>query len=251
MMNLIKMNVYRLFKTKAFYIIMAVMAFLVVFMSFMINGIDGGASADEITILDSMSFTNLFVGIMSAVFAVIFISADANTGYIKNIGGQVAFRSSLILAKAVALLISDVILVAEYFIVQWIADYVILGSAGLGEVDRFVMVVLFSILLHYALSLICMMLAILIKKSAIAMTLSVVLGFHMTETLLYESINMMVNDGGNGTFDIANYMLMGNLSRIVSNVDAAYYGQMLAVGICFAVAAIIITCFVFEKRDIV
>lgn len=251
MINLIKMTIYRLFKTKSLYIIMGVLAFLVVFMTFMVNGIGDVNSGDEITILDTMAFTHLFVGIVSSIFAVVFTSTDANTGYIKNIGGQAAVRSSLIIAKAAALFLSSAIFVAEFFIVQSIANLIIVGDVKVGDIGQFVGVVIFSILLHFALSLICMMLAILIKKSAIAMTLSVVLGFHMTESLLYEPINMMVNDGGSGTFDIANCMLMGNISNIVSNVSNSNFGQLVAVSVGYAVVAVIITCIVFEKRDIV
>lgn len=251
MINLTKMNVYKLFKSKVLYISMAFYAFLIFLITYLLNGVDDVSADTSMTFIDTLNLSQIFTGLVVAIFTVTFITSDMSSGYIKNIGGQFAYRSNIILSRAIALIVCTLVYTTEYFIIQVIADKIIIGNFTFGKTRHFVLAFLFTWLLHFALSMICMMISIVIKKSGVAMAVCIILALRMTESLLYESINMMVNDGASTKFDIHDYMLIGNISNMVQNIKDSCFGQMIAVGTIYAAAAILISCVVFEKRDIV
>lgn len=251
MINLTKMNVYKLFKSKVLYISMVVFAFLIFLITYLLNSVDDVASDSTMTFIDTLNLSQIFIGLFVAVFTVTFVTSDATSGYIKNIGGQFACRSNIVIARAIALIACTFVYTVEYFIIQIIADKIIIGSFAFGETSDIIFAFLFTWLLHFALSTVCMMISIVIKKSGVAMAVSIILGLRMTESLLYGSINIMVNDGDSTKFDIHDYMLIGNISNLVQNIKDSCFTQIIIVGAIYAVVATLISCLVFEKRDII
>jgi ABC-2 type transport system permease protein len=230
---------------------MIVFAFLIFLITYLLNGVGDVASDSAMTMVDTLNLSQIFMGLVVAVFTVTFVTADATSGYIKNIGGQFASRSTIIVARALALIACTFVYTAEYFIVQIIADKVLIDSFSIGKTSDFILAFLFTWLLHFALSMVCMMISIVIKKSGVAMAVSIILGLRMTESILYDSINIMINDGDTAKFDIYDYMLIGNITNMVQNMRDSHFAQMILVGVIYAVAAVWISCLVFEKRDIV
>ena len=156
MFNMIKMDLYRMFHTKALYVIWIVLAAAVLFTTSMSredlqyiqeesqeNESTGDAAAEgenqeaeminmgmqvtiptqpgeKVTLFDQV-FANLqakFVALFFLIFTVLYSSADIGSGYIKNIGGQVRDRSSLIISRAAVLLVYTVLSMALYLIFQ-------------------------------------------------------------------------------------------------------------------------------------
>jgi ABC-type transport system involved in multi-copper enzyme maturation permease subunit len=230
---------------------MVVFAFLIFLMTYLLNGVDDLASDSSMNFMDTLNLSQIFMGLVVAVFTVTFVTSDATSGYIKNIGGQFACRSNIVIARAIALIACTFVYTAEYFIIQILADQIIIGSFTFGKTSDFILAFLFTWLLHFAFSMVCMMISIVIKKSGVAMAVSIILGLRMTESLLYDSINIMVNDGESTKFDIHDYMLIGNITNMVQNIKDSCFAQLVIVGVIYAVAAILISCLVFEKRDIV
>lgn len=226
-------------------------AFLIFLITYLLNGVDDVSSDTSMTFIDTLNLSQLFTGLVVAIFTVTFITSDMSSGYIKNIGGQFACRSNIIMSRAIALIVCTLVYTTEYFVIQIIADKIIIGNFTFGKARYFVLAFLFTWLLHFAFSMVCMMISIVIKKGGVAMAVSIILGLRMTESLLYDSINMMVNDGDSTKFDIHDYMLIGNISNMVQNIKDSCFGQMIAVGVIYAAVAILISCVVFEKRDIV
>ena len=120
MINLIKMEIYRMLRTRSLWVILGIMTFAIVFTTYIAgleteNGVQkqvyiGDAEEAEmlmemtgvedetlnigepITLYD-MVYSNIqgkFIMLFLAIFTVIFSTADVNSGYIKNIGGQIA-----------------------------------------------------------------------------------------------------------------------------------------------------------------
>lgn len=253
MINIVKMDILRLFKTKALYIIGAVLAGLVILVTYFtyelgdVEGINTGA---KLYVDYTMSFTILIYSAVVAVFSVLFVTAESNSGYIKNIGGQMPVRSILILSKAVALLFYTIMMFAIYFIIQLVVDKIFFGyikfSGGVKEMTEYAAI---QILLHYALALLCMMIAVVVKKSGIAVTIAVILGLRITGNF-YEGINILFDSMED--FNISKYLLIGNMNAMLSAADmgGAAKGAIL-VGICFIAVSLLVSCLFFEKRDIV
>lgn len=124
MLNIIKMDFYRMFKTTSLYVIRIIMAVVIVLTTYLTK-VDFDAAVDaqpespqisnvteedmnlgmsvilptkaseQVTVYDIM-FANIqgkVVGLFIVIFAVIFSMADINSGYIKNIGGQITKRN--------------------------------------------------------------------------------------------------------------------------------------------------------------
>lgn len=253
MISLFKMDLYRLFKTKSLYIVWGVLTFLIFFMSYIWFGIDENAGISRLSIIYGMRSTFLFPGIITAVFAVIFATADMNSGYIKNIGGQLKNRSSLIFSKSLALLPFTAITFLLAVLVQMLANRIILGYIEFGKFTHFITFFLAETLLLYALALFCMMISVVIRKTPIAMTISVAIGMGLSTTIIYPAINALAEAIGAKNFDFLYYGLYGNLAAIPQDTvwTDATIPRAVVVAVVFITISTLISCFTFKKRDIV
>ena len=135
MLNMIKMDLYRMFRTKSMYIVWIVLAVAVLFTTFMcktdydsLNKEDAAQQeqfteptaeninvgmmvtlptepGEKITVYDIFyaNSQGKFYALFLVIFAVLFSTADIGSGYIKNIGGQVQKRGALIFSRSIAL----------------------------------------------------------------------------------------------------------------------------------------------------
>lgn len=252
MINIIKMDIYRLFKTKIFYIILFALIVIVFFLTYLFQGLGTAANPveDTTTLMAALQQSMLGFTVLITIFSVVYSTADYTSGYIKNIGGQISIRSFLLLSKMIALLLYTIIMFVVCFLLQIIANKLFYDHITFGKSGDMLTYAAVQILLHFALALVCMMLALVIRKNAISMTLAVVLGLRMTETLLYGSINLLFEDTFDN-FNIAKYTLIGNITSLPTISVCQTAGTPIIIGICFAVISMFISCLVFEKRDIV
>ena len=142
MLNMIRMEVFRMFKTKSMYIIWVVMAVCVLFANSLSaeeiqdysmeekqEMYEAAMSDEEEEVMFGMYVTlptkpgeevsvfdgfyanvkGKFIALFMVIFTVLYATADITSGYVKNIAGQVRNRGNLILAKAVALILYTVL----------------------------------------------------------------------------------------------------------------------------------------------
>lgn len=253
MINVVKMDIYRLFKTKALYIIGIVFVGFVILITYFSYELGDTAGIDtnlKIYVDYTMSFTIMAYTVVIAVFSVLFTTAESSSGYIKNIGGQLSVRSILVLSKAIALLFYTVIMFIIFFIVQIIVNKVFFGYIEFRrETGEFAEYAAIQILLHFALALMCMMVAVVIRRNGIVMTIAVILGLRITGNF-YEGINILFDSFDD--FDISKYLLIGNMNLLLYTEDISSVASgAIIVGVCFAAASMLVSCLFFEKRDIV
>lgn len=170
MLNMIKMDLYRMVRTKSMYVVWIVMAAAIFFSTSMSKldidtmnkeaeqqqtesiaetvkpeTINMGMSVflptqpgEKVTVFDQV-YANLqakFVALFLVIFTVLFSSADIGSGYIKNIGGQVRSRRNLIFSKASVLFVYTTVTMLLYFIIQIIAQQMYFGYLEWGEWKR-------------------------------------------------------------------------------------------------------------------
>ncbi len=208
-------------------------------------------SEDDVTLLvmlyDSASGTML--GLFIAVFSVLFATADMNHGFIKNIGGQVSSRCILIFSKALALLVYVILFFAVYLVVQAVSIRIFFGAVPLGNAKEFGGYLAVQLLLHFALALFCMMIAIVLKNNVMSMIIAVLLCMDIP-LLICNIINQLLGKLGLTDFDLSRYSLTRTISTLETAVADSDLSRVLAVGICFAVGSLALNCFIFQKRDI-
>lgn len=281
MLNLIKMDLYRMFRTKSLYVIWIVLAAALLFTTILcktdyeiLNEADAVQQeqaaeltteninvgmmvtlptepGEKVTVFD-IFFGNSqgkFYALFLVIFAVLFSTADISSGYIKNIGGQVQSRGALVISRAIALAVFTIMTLAGVFVFQAVANGIIFGYLEWGDARAILLYFATEVVLHYALVLICMTIAVTLKNNVISMVIAVCLTMNVM-TIVYGLVNNAIQKMGIQNFQIYEYTITGKLSLLPMNPGGKECLAAFGVALAFIVAAIVAGSVVFQKRDI-
>ncbi|MFQ9514426.1 MAG: ABC transporter permease subunit [Eubacterium sp.] len=281
MLNVIKMDFYRMLKTKSLYIVWIILALVTVFTTYLSaeefydtevqqessqklqdtspDNMNLGITvtlpteaSEKVTVYDII-FANIqgkAIGIFIAIFAVIFSTADMNSGYIKNIGGQVARRSRLVWSKEISLFLFTILTIGIYIMVQMISNQIFFGYLKFGDVGALIRYLLVEVLLHFTLALICMAIAMLIRNNVVSMIIAICLCMNVL-MILYSAIDNLLKNIAPKNFHIINYTVTGKISQMSMDFTNKEGAAALVVGLIFIIVMSIVSSVMFEKRDIV
>ena len=283
MLNMIRMELYRMFKTKSLYVIWLVLAAGILFTT--------GLSADEMKTYtmeekqemyeyatgqqksdtvnlgmdvtvptkpgDTVSVFDLFYGnikgkflaLLMVIFAVLYSTADMTSGFIKNIAGQVRDRRGLVFAKGVSLFVYTVLTMLIFTGIQTISNALFFDELVFGPVKEFLQYAGIQTLLHFALLIIVMCIAIVLRNNVISMMLSVCLCMNVL-VIFYSFLDNLIAKAHIKNFHVLEYTVTGNISFLETNVTAKMAVTALAVSIAFVIVMIEVCSTVFKKRDI-
>ncbi len=283
MLNMIRMELYRMFKTKSLYVIWLVLAAGILFTT--------GLSADEMKTYtmeekqemyeyatgqqksdtvnlgmdvtvptkpgDTVSVFDLFYGnikgkflaLFMVIFAVLYSTADMTSGFIKNIAGQVRDRRGLVFAKGVSLFVYTVLTMLIFTGIQTISNALFFDELVFGPVKEFLQYAGIQTLLHFALLIIVMCIAIVLRNNVISMMLSVCLCMNVL-VIFYSFLDNLIAKAHIKNFHVLEYTVTGNISFLEINVTAKMAVTALAVSIAFVIVMIEVCSTVFKKRDI-
>ena len=281
MLNIIKMDLYRMFKTKSMYVIWIVLAAILLITTSLcktdyellnekdamkqeqvteptVDNINVGMMVtlptepgEKVTVFD-IFFANSqgkFYALFLVIFAVLFSTADISSGYIKNIGGQVGNRGSLIFSRSIALSVFSVLTMTGAFLFQAAANCIVFGELEWGNTKAILSYFVAELALHYALVLICMAIAIILKNNVISMVIAVCLTMNVM-TIVYGVVNSVIQKIGIQNFQIYKYTITGKLSLLPMNPSGNECLAAFGVAIVFIVMMISVRSVVFQKRDI-
>lgn len=281
MLNIIKMDLYRMFKTKSMYVIWIVLAAILLITTSLcktdyellnekdamkqeqvteptVDNINVGMMVtlptepgEKVTVFD-IFFANSqgkFYALFLVIFAVLFSTADISSGYIKNIGGQVGNRGSLIFSRSIALSVFSVLTMTGAFLFQAAANCIVFGELEWGNTKAILSYFVTELALHYALVLICMAIAIILKNNVISMVIAVCLTMNVM-TIVYGVVNSAIQKIGIQNFQIYKYTITGKLSLLPMNPSGNECLAAFGVAIVFIVMMISVSSVVFQKRDI-
>ena len=281
MLNIIKMDLYRMLKTKSTYVIWIVLAAILLITTSLcktdyelltekdamkqeqvteptVDNINVGMMVtlptepgEKVTVFD-IFFANSqgkFYALFLVIFAVLFSTADISSGYIKNIGGQVGNRGSLIFSRSIALSVFTVLTMTGAFLFQAAANCIVFGELELGNTKAILSYFVAELALHYALVLICMAIAIILKNNVISMVIAVCLTMNVM-TIVYGVVNSAIQKIGIQNFQIYKYTITGKLSLLPMNPSGNECLAAFGVAMVFIVIMISVSSVVFQKRDI-
>ena len=281
MLNLIKMDLYRMFRTKSLYVIWIVLAAALLFTTILcktdyeiLNEADAVQQeqvaeltteninvgmmvtlptepGEKVTVFD-IFFGNSqgkFYALFLVIFSVLFSTADISSGYIKNIGGQVQSRGALVISRAIALAVFTIMTLAGVFVFQAVANGIIFGYLEWGDARAILLYFATEVVLHYALVLICMTIAVTLKNNVISMVIAVCLTMNVM-TIVYGLVNNAIQKMGIQNFQIYEYTITGKLSLLPMNPGGKECLAAFGVALAFIVATIVAGSVVFQKRDI-
>ena len=281
MLNMIKMDLYRMFRTKSLYVIWIVLAAILLITTSLcktdyelltekdamkqeqvteptVDNINVGMMVtlptepgEKVTVFD-IFFANSqgkFYALFLVIFAVLFSTADISSGYIKNIGGQVGNRGSLIFSRSIALSVFSVLTMTGAFLFQAAANCIVFGELEWGNTKAILSYFVAELALHYALVLICMAIAIILKNNVISMVIAVCLTMNVM-TIVYGVVNSAIQKIGIQNFQIYKYTITGKLSLLPMNPSGNECLAAFGVAMVFIVIMISVSNVVFQKRDI-
>ena len=283
MINMLKMDFYRMFRTRSMYVIWVIMATVIIMLTALagkeynqedemtsaqqeeITNMDTSAEnvnigmsvvmpteeGNNITVFDAVyantqaKFTALFL----VIFAVIFSTTDINSGYIKNIGGQVSNRWQLILSRAGVLLVFTVLSMLISVASQALGNWIFLGEFEWGNKGDFLRYIGVQVLLHYAFVIICMTIAILLKNNVFSIIIVICLCMNLM-VILYSLVDKVVAKLGFTEFHLLEYTGTGKITFLSMTPDNSACLSAVAVALLFTIIMTATASIVFEKRDI-
>lgn len=281
MLNTVKMDLYRMAKTKSFYVILLVFIAMTVISTVLcksefddpeiqqdnyettVQTEDGGTMnagisvilptkpGEKVTVYD-MFYANVKgkeVALFLVIFIVIFSAADFKCGYIKNIGGQTRKRFYLILSKAVSVIIYTVLLFAVFILAQAVCNQVILGYLRWGPAEDFLPYLGVQMMLHIALALFIMAITIIILNNVISMALAICLCLDLM-TVLYTAVDHGAEMLGVEGFQMMEYTITGKIAMLPMVMGTSDIRTSLVIAAAFIIGSLAVCGAVFQKRDI-
>ena len=278
MLNTIKMDLYRMFRTKSLYVIWIILAAVILFTTYLCTlempnaepsqtiSEEQTTSADtnigmsimiptdsgkNVTLYD-MFFANCqgkALALFFVIFSILFATADLSSGYIKNIAGQIPNRSHLVLSKTVCLFLYTILSMLFFLVIQGLSNFVCLGCLEIGNIKTFALYFLIQTLLHFALVLIVSTIAIILRNNVISMIIGVCLCMNVT-TVLYSGIDTLVRKAGIDSFHLLDYTVTGKISTLPINLTTHDSAIAAIIAFAFSVTFTIVCSVIFTKKDI-
>lgn len=280
MLNILKMDIYRMFKMRSLYIILGIMAVCVVLTTSLAKmdydamekeyesveewmgdedeTINFGMTVtlptepgEKTTVFDGM-YANIrgkFIALFIVIFAVLFSSADISSGYIKNIAGQVRSRSSLVLSKAFVLFIHTVLTFAVFLLFLALSNQIFFGYVKWGDMGQFALYMSAQILLNYALSLLCMSVTMITRSNVFSMMAAVCVCMNIM-VIFYGVVDKLVEKAGIKNFQTITHTITGKMSLLTMEMTKGDWTKASFTAAAFGIAAVLLGCVIFEKRDI-
>lgn len=285
MTNLIKMELHRMFKMKCFYVIWIVLAVsILVTTNFAVSEWKGftleerqevhemateGMNEEseeynlgmnvttpteptkEISVYD-MVFANVkgkFILLIMVIFTILYSTADISSGYIKNIAGQIRDRKALVYAKSICLFIYTILTMLFYIAVQIISNKIWVGEIYWGDKKSFFIYVAIECALHFAFLTIVMLIATLLRNNVFSMALGVCMCMNIF-LIVYGVVDKVAYKIGFEKFHLTNYTVTGKISLLGMDISQKAGGTAIIIAVIFAIAAVMLTGIIFDKRDI-
>lgn len=296
MFNAIRMDVYRLFKTKSTYIILVIMLALSVMgtglmsvmtemtgakrqqvqteqmsdnadyaveddqfnedtegaqsqLSVSVSEIDPDENDNSVLSFAMSDISGLQAGLFIIIFTVLFSMADINSEFIKSIGGQVKSRGVLIISKMAAIAIFTAIVIIADFLTELIAVNIFFDDAVVGSASEIVRLLSSQFVLNFALAVLMMAIAIIIKNNVVSMIIGVCMCTGIFE-LIFMGINYLMDKIGFSDFDINNILITGKIQNVTIGADAADIGYALLTAAIYIAVSVLAVYNVFKHRDI-
>lgn len=254
MLNLIKMDMYRLMKIKALWIFL-LLAAVTPFMELAIRsksaeeGIQAGISLT--TIMDGLFHYGIIM-LSCSVLVSIFVNAEQRNGFIKNIAGQLPNRGALALSKIITAVFGTLLLMVCLLVCGIAAGVIFYGDGfTLGSVADLASLFGIQLLLHAAFSSLIVFFCLVTQSSAFSMTFGIIISSGIV-SIAYLGVNKLVSMlGGRASgFDIGSYMLENNINAIHIGSTGMILTKALIVGAAFLLAAGASSMLLMKKRDI-
>ncbi len=290
MLNLIKMDIYRMFHSLSTWVILVMTVGLAVFAVIATNldleaiaeaAVAQETSADGEENQENADDNTIYIGIQSqtdpswvngrietgellatqiqsgllvllcVIITAIFSCADTKSGYIKNIAGQLHNRGLLAVSKIISMAVLTLIMMVVFSLSVILTGLLLWqGKMYVGDAGAVLPVLGTQYLLHVGFCALVLLLCTLTKSSAVGMSAGIVLMIGLL-TPVYSMINYVFHQiNGRWNFDITRYMLEGNMAVVGPGASSNVLIHASLVGAVFILAGTVLAVVILKKRDV-
>ena len=266
MLNVIKMDLYRMFRSRSTYLVLVGIS---LFMAFMIQNMHGtiGEEVDPVIIgignnpellSESMSLQTIFQAMAGsrifmlgiAVFSVMFINREDVSGFTKNIAGQVQNRGMLSFSKFVSLSVYVILNFVVGVAVLFFVGNMVFDSITVGNVFGLLAEMGLQIVFHTAFAAIMLGIITLVKQAVVSMLIGILLpmgGFAFLYQALNDGIHKLI---GSNAFSINNYTVTGIVATVSTHSTTGTIIRSIIVSLAFIVVMLAYSVTMKQKRDV-
>ncbi len=247
MLNLIKMDLYRMFSMASFYVIICLFSIeyvLMVYSSTMESDPLYLSIADLIMTTPSTPFITLFTGIFSALFLI----ADKSSQFIKNYGGQLKHRCSRIFSKIICIIIYNILFSAITILLLIVSDKIFKTNLELGFDADFFRYYALAFLGNIAFCIVIVLISTLFKSTIPVVILPILISTSVF-SIIFSGVDNILHRIGID-FSTQKYMLSENIYKLpwLEGTDNISFFVLLFLG--YSIISAILSCIIFKKKDI-
>lgn len=280
MLNMIRMELYRMVRMKSFWVILFIVAVINVItvslddammsdpelrqaieaaesqkdnaaanigMSISMKQNEDGSYSFLETITSAAK--GMLVALFIGIFTVIFATADFNTGYIKNYGGAVKHRWHMVCAKATAVIVYTALFFAMFILSTTLGVYIGGHKIVMDPAGKIVEVLFIQGLLHVVFGWIIMSICLIIRSNLISMIITCCISLHVFAAL-YELADKGLKKLGWKDASILKYTVSGRIMQY--GIDSReILGSTVVVAVIFAVVFCLGSSLWLTKKDLV
>ena len=264
MLKIIKMDLYKMFKSKSFYILNLVLILLTLFFASImaitlnreyeaaqestitmtrdaktLDGKDPTLTEEEYYALQeefkegmnvdefiTMIYSQQFLLVLLAIFIGLFICSEWDTGFIKNIIPIRNSRYSLIISKIIIVLLFILTQAVFAIIGSFIANYVISGDIKILNSNVLIKYIGVQTLLNMAFASLLVFISYLFRNKALSMSIGIMLAVNIHGIFL----NLIDKVIDSASFSLSDYTIIGN---ILTTYDSSDYKRAVIVSIIY------------------
>lgn len=246
MTKMIKMDLYRFFRSVSTWIILfavAALAFLSVWLVRLvrITSIQPYSNAGELL---AAQINGGILMALCAVAVIIFVSAKYKNGFIKNIANQLSQRELLVLPEIIVSSVACALYFFTYSICTIAAGAVIFGNTfiTLSFLD-IIKLLIVQFVLHWSFCCLLLLFYMLTNSTTATMVIGLLISFKILN-VIYALVERFAH------FNIGQYMLDANIFQIGMASAKSVYTRTVIVGLIFLFVEIVLLCMVMRKKDI-
>lgn len=281
MFNIIKMDLYKMFKMRSFYVvnIIAMVSVAIMLLFVVVDadktdlkgsnattvyedkdqnvklGVDVddsqllGTEQNVLTIYSNFMSSGFYL-FFSVIFTMIFALSENKNGYIKNIGGQVRHRWQLFVSKLTAIFIYIFMFDLILLVVQSVIWFIAKGNFGAGSFSEYITFIISQFLLQYVFVTVCTVIATITKSRVFSMTAAVCLSFGMGK-LACMGIDAGIYKLLNREVSLEKYLITTKIGNMLPNMDMAQIRNIIVFAAVYFIVSVFVGIISVEKRDMV
>ena len=279
MLNLLKMDLYRLFHSFSTWIMCLVTIGMAVFVVSMtkleVSDIQSGGTETQIEtgtkitdtevqinlgisayfstewatgevpfteIFSTQVATGLFLVVLS-IFVALYVCAEHKNGYIKNIAGQFPNRSLLVISKVIAVGVQVLLMFLVLTVAMYVTGKVCYGSRFVfGSFGEFLKMFFGQYVLHYTFAAVILFLGVVSHSSALSMTIGILISCKFL-SIVYALVERFWTD-------VTKYALEVNVIRFFTITEKKEMATVMVSALVLFGAVTTAAAVVMQKKDV-